>query len=162
MKFIGIDNGVSGSIGVVDEQGRCHAIIPTPTVKQLNYTKTKAWINRVDVVKLRAYLSLYQDAKCAIERPMVNPGRFKATVSAIRALEATQIVLESLQIPYEFLDSKEWQRELLPKGLQKEELKAASVEIARRKFPETMIHFKGDGDGILIAEYLRMKNNGNF
>ena len=50
----------------------------------------------------------------SIERPMVNPKRFEATVSALRALEATLIVLESLNIGKEYCDSKGWQKALLP------------------------------------------------
>ena len=160
MKYLGIDNGVSGSIGIVDDLGRMHAYIPTPTIKCLNYTKSKAWITRINYESLKAMLELFlPDMKCAIERPMVNPGRFKATVSALRALEATQLALEALKIPYEFLDSKEWQKVLLPHGLEKEELKIASNEVCKRKFPEVTLKHPGDGDGLLIAEYLRMKHH---
>ena len=164
MKYIGIDNGVSGSIGIVDDLGRMHLYTPTPTIKCLNYTKTKAWITRINHESLTDLLSLFiegtaSEAKCAIERPMVNPGRFKATVSALRALESTQLALEALKIPYEFLDSKEWQKALLPHGLEKEELKIASNEVCKRKFPDVTLKHPGDGDGLLIAEYLRMKNH---
>ena len=107
-----------------------------------------------------------------IERPMVNPCRFTATVSAVRALEATLIVLEALAIPYEYIDSKEWQRELLPKGLWKAkltktgrtvqkaesaDLKFASIEVAKRLFPNAPTLKVGDADGMLIAEYARRK-----
>lgn len=161
MKFIGIDNGVSGSIAVLDEIGRLLVYSPTPVIKCLNYTKTKAWINRIDQNKIKCLLTLREgETKCAIERPMVNPGRFKATVSALRALESTQIALEALKIPYEFLDSKEWQKALLPHGLEKEELKIASNEVCKRKFPSVELKHPGDGDSLLIAEYLRMKTHG--
>lgn len=78
-------------------------------------------------------------------------------MSAIRALEATLTVLEFLKIPYAFCDSKEWQRELLPKGLRKEELKTASLQVGKRLFPS--VNFDGfkDADGLLIAEYCRRK-----
>lgn len=89
---------------------------------------------------------------------MVNPGRFKATVSALRALEATQIVLEALKVPYQWIDSKEWQKAMLPAGLEKEELKTASTQICKRLFPSVFIKHDGDGDSLLIAEYLRRQN----
>lgn len=49
MIFIGIDNGVSGSIGIIDEEGKAH-LFPTPTKSDLNYQKTKVkHITRIDV-----------------------------------------------------------------------------------------------------------------
>lgn len=158
MNYIGIDNGVSGSVAVLDENGAVLYYGLTPVIKCLNYTKTKAWINRVNHRELGLLLEKYSDnSRCAIERPLVNPGRFKATLSALRALESTQIILETLRIPYEFMDSKEWQRVLLPAGLEKEELKIASNEVCKRKFPSVELKKLGDGDSLLIAEHLRTK-----
>ena len=151
--FIGIDNGVSGSIGIITIDA--HYYLRTPVKKELNYTKTKQWLHRINGVELKKILSIHTDiVGIAIERPMINPGRFKATVSAIRALEATLIVIESLQLPYQYLDSKSWQKALLPHNLEKEELKEASLQIGKRMFPK--IDFTGfsDADGILIAAYL--------
>ena len=75
-------------------------------------------------------------------------------------LEATIIVLELLKIPFEYIDSKAWQRELLPKGLRKEELKKASLDVGRRLFPQIdWTKFK-DADGLLIAEWGRRKGGG--
>ena len=90
---------------------------------------------------------------------MVNPKRWAASVSAIRALEATLIIVELLEIPYIYVDSKEWQRELLPKGCKGDALKTASKDIGCRLFPqhkELIIKHK-DADGILMAEYCRRK-----
>lgn len=157
MNYIGIDNGVSGSIAVLGEDGTCCFYSHTPVTKCLNYTKTKAWINRINHNALEDILEQFSqyDCRCAIERPMVNPGRFKATVSALRALESTQIILERLKIPYQFVDSKGWQKALLPAGLEKEELKIAANEVCKRKFPDIALKHPGDGDSLLIAEFLR-------
>ena len=88
---------------------------------------------------------------------MKNPARFEATCSAMRALEAELTVLELYQVPYIFVDSKEWQRELLPKGIVgAPELKKASLDIGKRLFPEVLLKHP-DRDGILIAEYARRK-----
>ena len=156
MIFVGIDNGVSGSIGIITETGILY--FKTPIKRELNYTKTKKWIHRIDKLALQTILqNNIQKEKVIIglERPMVNPGRFQATTSALRALEATLIVLEELGYSYRYLDSKEWQKVLLPKDLKGEELKEASLSIGKRLFPS--IDFKGfkDADGLLIAEYLR-------
>jgi hypothetical protein len=151
--IVGIDNGVSGSLGVITQEKAFY--YHTPIKKVLNYTKTKKWLNRINGVELKKILSSFNISKVLIERPMVNPGRFQATISAIRALEATLIILEDLRIPYEYCDSKEWQKVLLPKELEKEELKEASLLVAKRLFPN--IDYKGfsDGDGLLIAEWAR-------
>lgn len=154
--FIGIDNGVTGSIGIITKE--FYKFIPTPVIKQLSYTKAKQNITRIDHNQLKKILSEYDNIKMiGIERPMVNPKRFKASVSALRALENTLIVIESLNLPFEYLDSKQWQKVLLPSGIKgSPELKKASKEIGSRMFPliETK---KDDYDGILIAEYIRRK-----
>lgn len=154
MFYVGIDNGVSGNIGILHSVAKPR-YYHTPIKKELNYTKTKKWLNRIDIEKLGDLLDLAEETIVFIERPMVNPGRFQASVSALRALEATLIVLEQLKLSYQYIDSKEWQKELLPSGLRGDELKKASLQVGERLFPK--INFKGfnDADGLLIAEYCR-------
>lgn len=160
--YIGIDNGVSGTIGIVSNDPEFQPVnIITPVFPQQNYTKTKANINRINTPALEGLLMPYKDDSfILIERPMVNPGRFKATTSALRALEATLIVIERLGIPFQYIDSKEWQKAMLPSGLKGPELKTASVDIGCRLFPQfkqTIVSHK-DADGLLIAEYGRRQN----
>ena len=157
MVYIGIDNGVSGAIGILDNENNIALIYDTPVRKELGYQKTKAkFINRIDCPKLKVLLQPYGiDCKVFIERPMVNPMRFQASVSAVRALEATLIVLEELKIPYSYIDSKAWQKLLLPPKLKGPELKTASLDVAHRMFPSTDFKKRKDGDALLIAEYCR-------
>lgn len=160
MVFVGIDNGVTGAIGIIKTISKDSGFFefhPTPVKTELNYTKAKSHITRIDVQKLKAILmGCIADRNIAyIERPMINPMRWKASVSAIRAMEATQIVLEELKIPYRWIDSREWQKALLPSGLQKEELKQASRDVAKRYFPLIDLG-KHDGDALLIAKYAEM------
>lgn len=162
MLFIGFDNGVTNNgIGVVCSDGTA-ALYKLPVKKELSYTKEAKYITRIDVPELKKVFSnILVDfaehiTKVGLERPMVNSTRFNASLSAIRALEATLIVLEDCELPYEYIDSKEWQKHLLPKGLKgSNELKAASLDVGKRLFPQLKI--KKDADGILIAEYLRRK-----
>lgn len=157
---IGIDNGVTGAIGIIADKPY---LFKMPVKNELSYTKTKQNINRIHYRNLYSildnfkYLNIQNNSFALLERPMVNPGRFKATLSAMRALEATLIALEELGIPYSYIDSKEWQKELLPKGLEKEELKKASLDIGIRLFPS--IDFKGfkDADALMIARYIQIK-----
>lgn len=155
--YIGIDNGVSGSIGVVNSNATVSHYYLTPTRLCLNYTKEAKNINRVCVVAMEKILSQFPSSSLVLlERPMVNPGRFAATASALRALEATLIVLERLGMPFVYIDSKEWQTPMLPKGIKgSDALKAASLDVGSRLFPHLQDLFKGDADGILIAENAR-------
>jgi hypothetical protein len=149
--YIGIDNGVTGAITILADS-HCLAHYKTPVKECLNYTKAKAFINRVDSLKMASILTGYTNPFCMIERPMINPMRFKASISAVRCLEATELILEELHIPYQFIDSKEWQKALLPSGLEKGELKKAADSVAKRLFPNLNIV---NSDSVLIAEYCR-------
>lgn len=157
--YIGIDNGISGSVGMIDAESGEYSYIRTPVTKQLNYTKAKSYINRVNAVELIKILSVVNPATSVvmIERPMVNPSRFQATISAIRALEATQTVLEQLGLSYSFVDSKQWQKEILPSGLKGEELKKASLDVGKRLYPSIEGKFT-DYDGLLLARFCKIKN----
>lgn len=157
--YIGFDNGVSGSIGIISSCTTNKQFFLTPTFSSQDYTKKKKNISRVDSNQLKTILAKIDNPFAILERPMVNPGRFAATASALRCLEATLIILELLTIPYIFIDSKEWQKEMLPKGIKgAPNLKKASLDIGIRLFPEFKNLFKGDADGILIAEWARRNN----
>ena len=158
--ILGIDNGVSGSIGVIKEDYT--TLIPVPTISQQSYTKKKANITRIDFHELVCIIgdalsfSHGRDAFAFLERPMVNPMRFQASASALRAHEATLIALEHFSIGYKFIDSKEWQKAMLPEGIKgTPELKKASLDIGIRTCPYLTdeINKQGDADGLLIALY---------
>lgn len=161
--YIGIDNGVTGAIAYVNDD--VYGMISTPTFEQLNYTKIKSKTRRLDVNAFEKYiLELIErfgknNLNIILERPMVNPGRFKATISAVRCLEATLIVLEKLKLSYRYIDSKEWQKVMLPGRLKATELKWASQNRGCVLFPDyqDMINVRKDADALLMAEYARMK-----
>lgn len=155
-----IDNGTSGSIAVAYDNGNKYDFLLTPIVKMQSYTKAKNIISRIDVPRLIETFTTYKQKatelgeriEAYIERPMVNPERWKVSLVAVRALEATIVVLEALSISYSFCDSKEWQREMLPKGIKgSAELKKASMDIGLRRFPEhkELIAEHGDADSLL-------------
>ena len=157
--YIGIDNGITGSIGVLGKE-RIFAL--TPIKQEQDYTKKHQRISRLDTSEMLYMMFSYttgsQHVLVLLERPLVNPSKFRATVSAVRCLEATLTVLEALSIPYEYLDSRQWQREMLPKGIKgSTELKRASRDIGIRLFPEFSeeIEAHGDADGLLMAEWAR-------
>ena len=158
MNYLGIDNGVSGTLGIVTSDAQQSIFIPQFVFKTQDYTKKVKQIHRIHVELLTHWLrSQTEPMRAFIERPMVNPMRFVATGSALRALEATLIVLESCAISYQFVDSKEWQRVMLPQGIKGDALKCASKDIGIRLFPQhkDVILGHGDADGLLIAEWAR-------
>lgn len=163
--YIGIDNGVSGSIAYV---GSDYTMVCTPVRKELDYPKTtKRYLNRIifpELVELLENWIIHMDATSTedplvlVERPMVNPKRFVSTVSALRAFESTLNALELLRLPYRFIDSKQWQKEMLPKGITgSDNLKQASKSIGKRLFPRSadIIIKRGDADSLLMAEWAR-------
>ena len=158
--YIGIDNGVTGSLACIDSAALFEA---TPSRKEQSYTKKKQTIRRIDVNRLSEILGGWRNrrdgaVRAFVERPFVNPQGFKASVSAVRALEATLIILESLGIGYEYIDSRGWQKALLPEGIKgAADLKRVSVDIGCRLFPEheRAIRKHGDADSLLIAEWAR-------
>lgn len=163
--YIGIDNGISGSIGMIATSPtltKAVHYVKTPTKSEQNYTKKKDSITRVDAVELKklfSYITPGSEVYILLERPLVNPKMFKATLSAMRALEATMCIIESMGFSFSYIDSKEWQKELLPTGTKgTDELKAASLQIAQRLYPDKLIKGHKDADGLLIAHYCMLKN----
>lgn len=159
--YIGIDNGVTGSIAILG--GEESIFIKTPTVSEKNYTKKAGNISRLDFLKMARFLSKHlTSSNCfaVVERPMINPGRFKAGISAARCLEATLILLELNEVPFQYVDSKEWQKEFLPGVKGSPELKKASMDVGIRLFPQFAEEIKKqkDADGLLMAEWARRSN----
>lgn len=174
MRVIFIDNGVTGTIGYFD--GTSSGFVLTPVQTMQDYTKAKKNITRIDAKKLMDVLgdfaygagddNLSTPPLVILERPLVNPGRFKASMSAMRALEATLAIIESMMLPYQFSDSKDWQKGLLPssgkKGTDSATLKKESMDIGIRLFPQyrDLISRHKDADGILGAYQWFRKLNG--
>jgi len=162
--YIGIDNGVSGTIGIisiskVNVKTQFHL---TPIFKTQDYTKKKKNINRIHYQNLLQMMypcvRRLENTFAMIEAPLVNPGKFNATASALRAFEATLIALESLQIGYKTVSAADWRKELLPSGVVgSAEQKKASASVGRKLFPKhrELIEKHGDADGLLIAEYCK-------
>lgn len=157
--YIGIDNGVTGSIAIMSMTGA--KIFRTPTYKVRDYQKEEKYIKRINVRKLLKELEKYSDKSCkvTIERPMVNPKMFRSSVSALRAFEATILALEFCNLKYEVVDSKDWQKYILPNVKGRDNLKQESLVRGIKLYPEleSQIRAIGDADSLLIAEYAYFK-----
>lgn len=151
--FVGIDNGVTGSIGIVYSSG-AYEFYKTPVFITASYTKEVKYIHRIDWVALKKLIP--NNSYVFLERPMINPRAWTATQSALRALESTLIVFEMLGVVYTYIDSKEWQQQFISSAIiGHEDMKEASKIVAMELFPQCIheIAKHGDGDGLLIAQY---------
>ena len=159
--IIGIDNGTTGSITAIHDNGVLLFTEKTPIKSRLKWTKQ---VKHMNVIEMNAMLKLFKIAKkanedpkiiCYVERPMVNSLRFNASLSAVAAYVLTVEILEMAKVPYEFVDSKTWQKGMLPAGVKgSAALKKIASEVAIRLFPGYKFP-KVVADSILIAEYYR-------
>ena len=165
--IIFIDNGVSGTIGMRSTSGICE-FFEVPTYTEQYYTKAKKNINLLDVDRIRSMINDLRDRfpdswiRVYMERPMVNATRFFASVSAVVCHYMYVQIFKDLKVPYEIVDSKEWQKEMLPHGIKgSAEQKKASMDAGLRLFPqfEKLIRKHKDADGILGAEFFYRRNN---
>lgn len=133
-----------------------------PIKNELSYTKEEHHITRIDhpkLVQLFETLNLPpKETLVVMERPMINPMRFRASISAVRCLEAELIVIEKFGFELEYVDSKRWQHILLPGVEGSTELKKASLALGKQLFPS--LKLKKDADPLLIA-YWTMNRNKN-
>lgn len=151
--ILAIDNGVTGFYTVLSSNGELVEHKRIPTKKCINYTKKEQNITRIDVGKLKQVLQQYTNCVAVLERPLVNPGMFKATCSALRSFEATLIALEQCSITLGgVVDSKQWQHKMLPGDVSGEALKVAATKIAKEKFPSAKVV---EGDSVLMALWWR-------
>lgn len=158
MIILGIDNGPTGSIGVIEfsdyqKQVEFHHV---PTMEYLNYQKSKAkFIKRLDHRLFKVFLegmkNRSKDIHLVMERPFT--GKFlNAVVTGIRFFEAMIICLEELSVGYEVIDSKEWQQIMLP-NCKPKQTKKVSLEVAKKLYPNIQLAGFDDADGLLIAEW---------
>lgn len=165
--WCGIDNGVTGSISFINEDPETGyyktEFMLTPVISQLSYQKTKVkHMNRIDFPKLFGIMKEHKEWSdrmvIGIERPMINSTRFDASLSARASLEAMLIMFDMLEVPFTYIDSKSWQKMLLPPNLKgSPEQKKASMDVGCRLFPEhkELIIKHKDADGLLIGLYMK-------
>lgn len=158
-RYIGIDNGVTGTIAIVNDKG-CLLWTRTPTFRQISHKKTKSYITRIDTPKLEAALKAVvpageQNCMVVMEQPYANGLHFHTSISAARSFEATLIVIERLKYPHMCVPSSDWQKVMLPKGARGSELKVIAADIATKLFPKVDTY--GDADALLMAEWARRK-----
>ena len=162
--YIGIDNGPSGTVSVIYPDGKWN-FRKTPVKNEQDYTKTVKYINRLDWDKfykmLKSVKKKSDNILVVLERPLKNSQMFNASISGIRVFEAQLVMIETLGLKFEVIDSKQWQTPLLPKmkkepnrNKRRKKLKLASQNVGKRLYPGSeKVH--EDADGLLIAEWAR-------
>lgn len=162
--YCAIDNGTTGSIAMLQDDGGVVEYCKTPVFKQQDFTKEAKNVTRVNGPVLLELFRQHIKTKPGMEwrvfmeRPFVNPKMFNATLSAIRAWETTLTIIELLDLHRQTKDSRTWQSRILPKGIKgTPDLKRASVDIGCKLFPtytaEIVKH--GDADSLLMCEVCR-------
>lgn len=163
------DNGTTGTIGwIYGHYLSDFDMIEVPVKKRASFHKDPRSTTVIDVEKLKGTIQGWMEQANLIpkdviayrERPMINPKRWQASMSASRADEAETIMLEQMGIKYKYVDSKAWQRHVLPSsgkaGTTSDMLKAESMDIGLKEFKDhpgivQCVRKHGDADGILGA-----------
>lgn len=169
--FIGIDNGVTGSIGRVSRGYDSEPVyVPTPTKRDIRGGRKIDWYNLEEVIFNLLQPVRGGDVWFILERPFKNPGMFSTSIKAECAHCNTVQAIEAVTDKYGNLFSKmyittikpkDWQNELLGKNLTSAQLKERSKELGISLFPElkNAITKQKDADGLLIAYHAKITHD---
>lgn len=165
MRIIGVDAGVSGAIGLIDEQGRFVAVHDMPTMNA-NKTGDKQQINVAELGKvLRSMLDNDHDVTAIMERvqPMPSiPGpdgvrRGMGSSSAFsfgKSVGHVEAAILVLGIPLEFVMPAQWKKTMNLPGAR--ENKDAARAYAQNVYPDAPLGLKkhhGRAEALLIARW---------
>lgn len=156
-----VDNGITGTMALFDGTfvNAYFAETPCRTGKRFDTHREQKSVTRLDAKRFWEILQVMKgwtekEILVVRERPMINPARFHATLSAVRCDEAETLCLEKAGLPWIYCDSQDWQKPLLEnfhKG--SEALKRESMERGIKLFPQysELIKKHGDADSLLGA-----------
>jgi hypothetical protein len=170
--LLSIDNGSTGACTFLSLVSKEIIYFEMPIKKERSYTKKEQYVTRLDHKKflneIKKVLEKGIISNIIMERPLVNNGRIKNSLSAIRFYEATKIIFEQLNLPEPIIcDSRSWQHEMLGKETKgRDNLKLASLHLGQELFPhlhKEIQHHK-DADSIVMAiwyeqQLLKKKDN---
>ena len=159
MKYIGIDNGMSGGIAIIEEK-KILELIPMPVVQSTDSR------NEYDINTITEIIKKYPDATMIIEKAHAMP--LLGTIQAFSFGKCYGIMLGiagALKMPVNIVHSKTWQKEMF-RDLNSDNTKQASVIIAKQLYPNQTflptLRSKKPSDGltdaILIATYGQRHN----
>ena len=151
--FIGIDPGLKGAVGIIDEHGILIEVVDTPV---LSVGKK----NDYQVIEMVKIFEPYKDkiSKAVLEKVHSMPKQ--GVVSSFnfgKGFGIWQGILSALKIPYDLVTPQRWKGQMMD-GMGKE--KDASRLRAQQLFPEAELNKKKHVDraeALLMAEFLRRK-----
>lgn len=163
MKILGLDNGTTGSLSVYDTNLNIMTVHALPVKKELDYTKEVKHITRIDYPGMCELLTQIKkdtnnDIHVYMEKPFTGGAIFmQNSIKAFRCFEAELIALEECEIGYTVINSKDWQKKVLPHGIKgSAELKKAALDVARRLYPYLSEKLtKENADSVLIAHHFK-------
>jgi hypothetical protein len=170
MLYCFIDNGSTGFIAILNENGSILHFSKVPVSKVLLYTKTRQTFNLVASNELKSIIastiskSKDKTIQIALERPAINPRRGTNSIkySFANWLVVDQLISVEMGLFCETVDSKKWQSKMLPTHNTGETKKVAK-QIVQRVFPGISVKIPSGGeDALLGAEWLRRRARGDF
>ena len=151
-KFIGIDPGLTGAIGVIDLKNECIRVIDLPTL----VVGKKRELDVVALVQILKDEILGSSAVVGLEKVGAMPKQgLASTASFMRAAGILEGAVAALGARYELVTPQRWKKNIM-EGMAKE--KEASRLKASQLFPEIDLSLKkhhGRADALLIAEFMR-------
>ena len=160
MRYIGIDNGLSGGIAVIENR-KVLELLTMPTVVGSNDR------NEYDIPAIIKILEKYKkDSVLIIEKAHAMPVIGVVQAFSFGKLYGIMLALVcALKIPYNIVHSKTWQKEMF-RDISSDNTKQASVIVAKQLYPEQTFlaserskkMHDGLTDAILIATYGQRKN----
>lgn len=162
MKFIGIDIGVLGAIGVIDETGKFLGVKDVPTaVMKVGRTNRSVYLPQ-DMLRLLEKAKGDGDAHVFMELVHAMPKDMGGSVAAFSMGKGSaywEMACVALGIPYTLVPPPTWKKKMLT-GVPKGSGKAPSLVRAHQLFPGAKKYLTrkaddGRAECLLLAEYGR-------
>lgn len=152
--YIGVDPGlVSGSYAAIDHDG---AFLATGDIAN-NGDRIHPRMLKIALQEI--IRNNGNDAEFVVESVFVRPGQgMSSTGKFMRACGAIETVVDLLLYPCELVTPQAWKKHHGLIGTEKK----ASLSLARTKWPTAplkLVKHHGRADSLLMAEWLRNKNN---
>lgn len=154
--YIGIDMGLNGGICVIDDDEVIGRMTPMFIVEAKSKTLDKA-----ELIKFFNYYHNGYDIHVFVEQTHTMPHHGgKCNYSIGEQTGIIHTILTMLQVPFEVISAKKWQKELF-KGFTYGDTKEASISFCTRKYPDQSFkaterckkHHDGMTDACCIAIY---------
>ncbi len=152
--IIGIDPGLTGAIGMIDNDGRFFAVEDLPVMPRSGSSKSAKVKNQINSAELARLLRPHagQIRLAIVEQVVARPGQAAAaTGSLMHSLGSIEGVLASLGIPCQLVTPVVWK-----KALRLGSDKAQALTMAQRLYPAAPLGRAKDhnrAEALLLASW---------